>query len=370
MKTTPVIEEQVMLKPMWISRSALACAAAIAVAGCSDATGPEDFDPVSTNDVAAEVLATFDDNPAMLAIDVLGSAFPDFGNPAAPATVSPATADRDWPAGISEDLHLLDKVGPFLNPADAAAIFPADYLGKTFVYNPDTERYEVAADSVGAPENGIRLKLYAVDPVLHRPLTPLDDVGYVDLTDESTPSADALGVLAEIQGITYLDYLASAVQTTGALTFTADGYLSDGTTQVRFTLSHEWSEASGATVDYDVWVPGQDTAIGLYVNIDGQTEVVTLEMSVAHDGETVTMAATASQATLDGSVKHNDNVVVTISGTPQQPVFTDSAGNELTNQELQALAALFGSIGAILNGFDNLLFPAYLVFSVSILAGW
>ena len=83
-----------------------------------------------------------------------------------------------------------------------------------------------------------------------------------------------------------------------------------------------------------------------------------------------TMAATASETTLDGSVTHNDNVVVTISGTPQQPVFTDSAGNQLTNQELQALAALFGSIGAILDGFDNLLLPAYLVFSISILAGW
>ncbi len=359
-----------MLKPIWISRLALACGVAFAVAGCSDATGPENFDPVSTNDVASEVLATFDDNPAMLAIDVLGSAFPDFGNPAAPATVAPATSDRDWPAGISKDLRLLDKVGPFLNPANPAAIFPADYLGKTFVYNLDSGRYEVAADSTGAPEDGIRLKLYAVDPVLHQPITPLDDIGYLDLTDESSPSADALGVLAVVQGVTYLDYLASAVLTTGSVTFSADGYLSDGTTQVRFTLSHEWSEATGITVDYDVWVPGEDTAIGLYVNIDGQTEAVTIEMSVAHDGQTVTMAVTGSDAALSGTVKHNDNVVVTISGTPQQPVFTDAAGNELTNQDLQALAALFASVGAILNGFDNLLFPAYLVFSVSILAGW
>jgi hypothetical protein len=182
------------------------------------------------------------------------------------------------------------------------------------VYNLDSGRYEVAADSTGAPEDGIRLKLYAVDPVLHQPITPLDDIGYLDLTDESSPSADALGVLAVVQGVTYLDYLASAVLTTGSVTFS--------------------------------------------------------EMSVAHDGQTVTMAVTGSDAALSGTVKHNDNVVVTISGTPQQPVFTDAAGNELTNQDLQALAALFASVGAILNGFDNLLFPAYLVFSVSILAGW
>ena len=230
--------------------------------------------------------------------------------------------------------------------------------------------WTVAPDSTGAPANGIRLKLYAVDPVLHRPITPLDDIGYLDLTDESSPSADALGVLAVIQGITYLDYLASAVQTIGGITFTADGYLSDGSTQVRFTLSHEWSETSGITVDYDVWVPTQDTAISLYLNIDGQTEVVTLEFSVTHEGETVTLAATASEATLSGTVEYNNDVVVYISGTPQQPVFTDAAGNELTDQDLQALGALFQSIGAILDGFDNLPFPAYLVFSISILAGW
>ena len=50
-----------MLEIKRISRFALACAVAIAIAGCSDATGPEDFDPVRTNEVAAEVLATFDD---------------------------------------------------------------------------------------------------------------------------------------------------------------------------------------------------------------------------------------------------------------------------------------------------------------------
>ena len=358
-----------MLKHTWIPRYALACAVAIAVAGCSDATGPENFDPVRTSDVASEVLATFDDNPAMLAIDVLGSAFPDFGSPA-PAGTAPATPDRDWPAGISEDLRLLNKVGPFLNPANPAAIFPADYLGKTFIYNPDTERYEVAPDSTGAPEDGIRLKLYAVDPVLHRPITPLDDVGYLDLTDESSPSADALGVLAVVQGITYLEYVASAVQATGSLTFSADGYLSDGTTQVRFELSHQWSETTGATVDYDIWVPEGGAAISLDLNINGETEAITLGLTVTHQGETVTLEAIASEASLSGTVKHGDDIVVNISGTPQQPVFTDAAGNELTNQDLQALAALFGSIGAILNGFDNLLFPAYLVFSVSILAGW
>jgi hypothetical protein len=356
-----------MLEVKQIPRFAVACTVTIAIAGCSDASGPEDFDPVRTSEVAAEVLATFDDNPAVLAMDVLGSAFPDLGGGAAPAGVSPA---GELPAGISDDLRLLDQIGPFLSPANPAAIFPVDLLGATFVYNVETGEYEVDPDRTEAPESGIRILLYAVDPILRQPVTPLDSVGYLDLTDESSPSADALGVLAVVNGVTYLDYLASAVQETGSVTFTADGYLSDGATQVRFTLSHVWSEASGVTVDYSIWIPGQDTELDLELNLDVQAEVVTMYLSVAHDGETVTLEATATETTLDGSVEHNANLVVDISGTPQQPVFTDAAGNELTNQELSALAALFGTIGLIVDAFDNLLFPAYLVFSVSILAGW
>ncbi|MGD8727711.1 MAG: hypothetical protein PVH40_08705 [Gemmatimonadales bacterium] len=350
----------------------LAAALAIGVStGCSDSTGPQDFDPITANDAATELLTTFDDNPALLAIDILGTAFPNLGSQA-PAAAPSAPLSTELPAGVRKDLRILTSVGPFLNPANPAAIFPADYLGATFVYNTETGQYEVAPDSTGAPDSGIRLKLYAVDPVLRQPIEPLDDIGYLDLTDESSPSADALGVLAVVQEVTYLEYVASATQTTGAVTFTADGYLFDGTSQVRFTLSHDWSEATGATVDYSVWVPEQDpaTAIDLYLNIDPEAELVTLELSVTHDGETVSMEVIGSDTSISGTVSYNGDVVVTISGTPAQPVFTDSAGNALTNQDLQALAALFGSIGIILDAFDNLLVPAYLVFSVSILAGW
>ena len=353
-----------------ISRWFMVCIVAGAISACSDSTGPEHFDPVTTSNAATEVLAAFDNNPALQALDVLGGAFPILGGQVAPATSSPPLPGDRWPDEIGSGLLLLDRIGSFLNPASPAAIFPADFLGKTFVYNTETGKYEVAPDSVGAPENGIWLKLYAVDPVLHRPLTPLDDIGYLELTDESTASADALGVLAVVNGITYLDYVASAVQETGSVTFIADGVLSDGTKEVQFTLSHEWSETTGITVDYEILVPTDDVLLDLYVNLDPQTETLTLALTVHDDGETVLLAATVTEATLDGAISYEDDVVVNISGTPQQPVFTDANEDELTNQELHALAALFGCIGLIFEGFDNLLIPAYLVFSISVFGGW
>ncbi len=359
-----------MHRQRWTSRWITVCVGVAAVSACSDSTGPENFDPVTISNAATEVLAAFDNNPALQALDILDGAFPALGSQAAPPASETPLQEDLWPDGIGTDLRLLDMIGPFLNPANPAAIFPADFLGKTFVYNAETGKYEVAPDSAGAPENGIWLKLYAVDPVLHRPLTPLDDIGYLELTDESTPSADALGVVAVVNEITYLDYLASAVQETGSVTFIADGTLSDGVKDVEFTLSHEWSEATGITVDYEIWVPTDRVLLDLYVNLDPQTETLTLTLTVDDDGETVVLAGTVTVITLDGTITYEDNVVVNISGTPQQPVFTDADDNELTNQELHALAALFGCVGLLLDGFDNLLIPAYLVFSISVFGGW
>jgi len=353
----------------WLWPAALVCGLALLFAGCSDSTGPEDFDAATVSEAAGDILTSFDNNPALQAMDLLGDAFPTFGAAASAAPAARPLDEHDWPARI-DDLRLLERIGPFLSPADPAAIFPIDFLGGTFIYNVDSLHYVFAPDSSGAPADGIRLILYAVDPVLHRPVTPLNDIGYIDLTDESTPSADAIGVLAVINQVTYLEYIASAVQSTSGVTFSADGYLSDGETQVNFALTHEWSETSGITISYDVTVPSQNVALGLDLTANGQTEAITLEMSVQYGNETAVLSATITEAVVDGAVTYNGDLVVDISGTPQQPVFTDAAGNELTSRDLQALATLFGSVGMILDGFDNLLVPAYFVFSIIVFAGW
>jgi len=354
-------------RPLW---AAVMATMALGLAGCGESTGPGTFDPVTTNEAASEVLATFGDNPALDAIGILSPAFPAFDGGAAPAPAfaSPAAPqDLSWPERMDERANLLEQIGPFLTPASPAAVFPADFLGKTFIYDLDSAHYVMAPDSVGAPLNGIRLKLYAVDPILEQPILPLNDIGYLDLSDESTPSADALGVLAVVQGVTYLDYLASAVWTTSSLTFTADGFISDGQNQVNFTLSHTWSETDGLTVDYDLSVPSTNSALGLYLAVNGQSGMITLELSVMHDGESAMFAATLTETSISGSVTYQGEVVVEISGTPSEPVFVDAAGNPLTQEQLSALGQLLDGVGHIIDEFDDLLIPAYLVLQVSII---
>ncbi|MDH3289493.1 MAG: hypothetical protein OEO20_03295 [Gemmatimonadota bacterium] len=341
--------------------SAMLVATALAVGACGDAAAPGDFDAVQTNQAALEALGPFAGNPAIEAMGLLTTAMPDFG--AAP--VAPAMPAADG-MPIPENLRLLTQVAPFLSPTQPAVIFPADLLGKTLVYNGSTGKYEVAPDSTTAPAIGIRLILYAVDPIFHQPIDPLTQVGYLELTDEGTPAADRLGAIAVVNGITYLEYLASAVVTTSSLTFTAEGYLSDGTTQVDFSLSHTWSQVDGFHLSYAIDVPSKGVGLTVTANLDPQSEMGTYELTVYDGGSSVVLSVQATPTSLTGSVTHGGNVVVKISGTPENPVFTDGADNPLTAEQVQALGELFNSVGAVIDGFDDLLIPAYLVLQVSI----
>ena len=56
-------------------------------------------------------------------------------------------------------------------------------LGSTYIYDPALRRYVVAPGRSGAPANGVRFILYAVNPVTHEPISAVE-IGYADLLDE------------------------------------------------------------------------------------------------------------------------------------------------------------------------------------------
>lgn len=340
--------------------------ATFGLGACGDASDPaESFDPTDATQATAAVLATFADNPALDALGVLETALPGFTPPAVPAAEDLPQPDN----GVLAGLRVLDRLLAFPSPSESAALFPADLLGATLIYNPTTGEYEVDPAATGAPANGIRVILYAVDPILHEPVEPLDAVGYLDVTDESNVAADRVGIVAVIGDVTYIDYLGSATVLTDGLIFAAAGYLFDGTTQVNFDLSHSWSTATGLVLTYDIDVPSASTAIQAELHLDPTAETASYALTVEHQGETVTLDVTGSATALSGTVSHNGVTVAEVAGTPDEPVFTDGDGNPLSNEQIQALAELFGSITAIISGFDVLLIPAYLVLQVSLAMG-
>jgi hypothetical protein len=328
------------------------------VAACGDSTGPEDFSPTDANTKVEAVLSALSDNAALASLTVLAP-YMQFGG--APMALSVAPFDPTEPLALTaaERLQALRAAGPSFGSSAPLALFPADLLGKTFVFNPDQEQYEIDETRTDAPEDGVRLILYAVDPVLGLLVTPLDEVGYLDLIDVSTASSDALRLVAVIGNETFLDYVASATQTTTSATIAAEGFLSDGTDQVDFDLSLT-AATSGVSVDYLLSAGGN--SVQLEASIGGEDDIE-VTLTVEADDDTIVLTVTVTPSTLSGQITYNGDVAVTISGTPNSPTFERPDGTPLTQQELDALEALGNLTGEIFDAFDNLLAPALVVFA-------
>ncbi len=345
------------------SRSALLGFAALVIAGCGD-SGP--FDPVATDNAAEGVFNAIENNQGIQSIAVLADAFPSFGGAAVMQATIPSapTAARGTPQWFSERIGL-SELNSLQSPAAPAVLFPSNYLGTTFVYNELTQKYEEDPNRTGAPADGLRLILYAVDPILGQVVIPLNEIGLLDLSDKGTPAADAVGIKAVIGSVTVLDYVASASITTTSVSFSADGVLSDGSTDVNFNLSQTFSETDGITVDYDVSVPDQDARVRLQVTADPQGASATITFTIEHSGNTVVLNVTGTDTSINGTVEHNGETVIQIAGSPDAPTFTDVNGEPLTPEQLESLADLFEGAGDIFDDLDDLLKPAYQVLQIS-----
>lgn len=326
-----------------------------AAAACGDSTGPEDFDPVETQQKAELVLAAFE-NPAFVSLAALQNL--SFGGPLLSATVPMAPSELTTPA-LGSRLRAFLGALPSFGTASSLAIFPADLLGATFVWNQGQGGYAEDPNATGAPSNGVRVLLYTVNPITRQPVMPLDPRGYLDITDESTAAVDALHLVAVWEDVTHLDYVASATTSAAAesVTLSADGYVSNGSDQVDFALSFTGTESS-ATVDYQI--THDEATISLTGSISAAGGDVTLSVS---DGEnTVALDVSVTLSTVSGTIEYNGDVAVEIGGTPDAPTFTRPDGTPLTENEIAALQALGDLIDVIFTHFDDLLAPALLAF--------
>ena len=342
---------------------ALAALAVFALAGCGDSLTPgEDFDAALTSAAAAGVYDAIESNAAVQSMAVMGEHFTAITQAPLAATLPTAPWNPgDWSAQRLSALPL--------DPTVAEVLFPANYLGTTWVYDEATESYVIAPDSTDGPDTGVRISLYAVDPILHQIVEPLTYVGYVELTDEGDATADAVRISAFIGSTNVLNYVASATVTTSSVTFSADGFVSDGSTQVNFELSVTLTQdTQQATIDYLVYLVDGSASVHLVVNADGLAESMTINLTVVHGDHTVVFNVTGSELGVSGTVTHNGALVVEISGTGDQPTFVDGNGDPLTGDQLQALGEMFESVFEILDSFDDLLGPAFLVLQIPVYA--
>ena len=241
--------------------------------------------------------------------------------------------------------------------ASSAAI-PSEVAGKTFEYN-GTEY--VPTDRTGAPSNGVRFIIYAVNPVTLQPFIPLSEAGYVQITDLSGTSTQAARVVVVSNTITYLDYTVTASETVAGGRITVAGYVTDGEHRANVNLRATVTQTAGLSLLYSIDVPQRDVSIDLTMTtsgLDPETATVGIDLGMSGPNGTVSMSGqfTAAGGTITTRVNGDVFAQVTSSGSGE-PVITGADGQPLSAEEETALQTIFALTGDAFFTFDLMLVP-------------
>jgi hypothetical protein len=353
--------EAVLMRVTHYARQSVAAGVlALALGGCGkDSSGPSEFNPQGTSADMSAATAAFA-TQQMSSYAVLGGDISAVLN-ASPVVKSSALAVRGLDATrAARDLAaIVPRRGAF--QASVTSI-PATLLGTTFVWDVTTDTY-VASGLAGAPSAGVRFKLYAVDPVMLRPVEPLVEVGYVDITDHSTLSAVDVNVKVVEGGVVYLAYEVTAHATVSGGVLEIAGFASNGSTLANFDLAVTVSDVNNSPVigyAYHVDVPTRDLTLDWTVTISSisATEVATtLDLVINGPNGNVHLAGTygVSERTLTVRVNGTDFATVNLDGA--DPVITGADGQPLDADDeasLQAIVAFYLNSGGMLDGLSAL----------------
>lgn len=326
------------------------------VAACDDGVGPAaDFDPEVAAEAMEEMVTAVDTVELRNAFASLYLAESNLSGTMALA-VDPANADPSTLESLARQ---------------AADVIPPELLGVTWEWS-EAESSYVESDASGAPEDGVRVIYYAVDPFTLMPSSPLTPLGHIDVRDLSTAESDRLGVTivhtAGDSDVTVADYYVDASFTETQSSLEVDlasvGYLSDGTTHLNFDVSQsldmtetEFSIAQAYSLDLD----GTDrsvtftaTATDDYQSESDEPAVMNAEATITGNGQTVVLDIAWADEVLEGSVSHNGATVVLIGGSLDDPEFTNPDGDPLTEAERQALQRVWEGIGQMFEFVENL----------------
>jgi hypothetical protein len=337
-------------KPFWFARLGVFALAVSIFAACDDdPTAPtgSDLDPVAAEQALDQASSQFfENNQAVQGLEYFG----DFMIGALGVDVTAfdlltlAKADR------LQSIPNVLRTSVAEGMADSPQRIPVGALGITFVYNPDTDQYEASART-GAPANGVRFILYAVDPILGLPIEDPDliEVGHIDIIDTSSFPTVNIALEAVISSVgTVMD-----VDVTGTLSQTAviidlEGYLSDGSDQLPFTLSLDATETNFST-EFDFSTAGFDVNLAL-TGVEETDGSITFEIT---DGTNIVVFSliVAGGVIQDGSgIVFGTDQIAVISGTLDNPTLTGGNG-DLTQEELSALQNLFAAMEGIFEFF-------------------
>jgi hypothetical protein len=342
-----------MRVPQYAKRSLAALALTAVVACGGDSNGPDTpFDPDGTS-ADVEAMGSAFDSPATAGFSVASDAIAgvlQFSPPAAAAVRAMPT--KSLVGGKPGAQHYAAKVAKAYRQPSAAAYstaasVPAQYLGVTFVYNAETDQYE-ASELTGAPEDGVRFLVYAINPISGAVIEPVVEVGHADIVVTESASAATVRIELVSEDVTYLDYSVGVTGGVNSATVTVSGFVSNGDDRVDFDLDTHVN-AAALSVDYSLIVP---TRSGFRIDFEGEMTSASSTSSLEARGPHGTVVIAGNHEGDSGTfeVTVNGELFATVNYTTgQEPEIVGADGQALTEQELHALGLVFA---VFIQGFD------------------
>ncbi len=354
-----------------VRRFSTAVTLAIALlSGCAESrvTAPQDgsFD-VAAAGAANASLNGLVSGPGISSVAALGAHLPaDLGGPSAsPVLAAPGAGI----AGLA--LRLLESLpapgGPF-----AVQVIRPSALGRTYVYDPAVHHYVPEPTRAGAPANGVRFILYAVDSASHEPRVG-QETGYADLTDDG--AAAGLGVSLHFRAVsggrTFLDYAFALTPAFNGATLRVAGFLADYQNRLDFTLGAAAQSSGGsasARVTFEFALPNrQFHATGTIAGeSNGPAGALRIDVSVTIGADTIHLTGESSGDVVSAALFVNGRLFATITGNPHHPTVRGEGGRELSPEETQALGGMVGVVYGVLELFEHLLEPVAALLGVGL----
>ena len=350
---------------------------AVVVGGCSgrEATSPSvsTFDAARANaDLAALQQAL--GQPAWKSLVALGARFDAGGAAAAVAGTSALIGDGPALDGRSRSLIVAQRAINSLTAAAATMsnnrVLPATSLGHTFVFDPVAQRYVVAADRAGAPSNGVRFVLYAIDPTTQHPVAG-QEIGYADLIDEGS---DAHGIdlhlLIVSNGKAVLDYRVTVDGTPMAAALTVAGAIFNGDTRLQFNvvaLAAATPNGAANAVSFEISIPDHQFAVTAAIQAvqSPVAQAQHVDLVVHSASATVALSVTTNGGSVAADVSVNGRPFATVTGDAAHPDIRSAQGRSLTQDEMQALGGMIQLAGSVFQMFDGLMQPLNAVFALA-----
>lgn len=353
--------------PAPLRRLWLAAGSALVLAACGDGNDSAPFNATGTSSDMNAVSATFS-SPAMASLGwAAGGIDVVFGAPMVSSSIgaiqTAAPASRNLAASARRLVHSATAFNGRTTTSVALAVIPVEVLGKTFEYNSGTGQYEATART-GAPTNGVRFILYAVNPITHVPVEPLTEAGYADVLDESTATVNSVRLQLVSGGVTYLDYGVTGSSTAATGHVLVDGYATDGTTRVNFNLDNSFSDVANgsAAFDYSLEAPSIEVALHYIVGLSQlSTPAAVADVDATVTGPHGDVGIEGQLVEGAGELTANVNgaafAIVTLGIDSEVTSVTKPDGSALTVPEYGALAAIWGLVLKGLDVFEDLLDP-------------